>query len=146
VVRAEQSPVERKGWVEIYSWVCPLETSSVTFRSKEQFKVLKENKTSSVEEGNTYACKMQLVLSTYSPNCWALIPPPTHNTPQVVRMNSIIKMNHWASLWDEISQLSPLADVISDPPPNKWLFLRPQIISFPRHNGTALAQAFREDI
>lgn len=94
MVRAEWCPLEtgrghqaprKKGFVRIHSSVhyclrrIP-ERSLITLRSREQFKVLNENKTSSVEEGNTYAYQMQWALDTYSPNGWDLIPlpPPIH--------------------------------------------------------------------
>lgn len=112
VIRAEWCPVERgrghqaprkKGFVRIHSsvhhcrrWIP--ERSLITPKSKEQFKVLNENKTSSIEEGNTYACQMQWALATCSPNGWDLSPLPPTNSPSVARIKSITEINHWASL------------------------------------------------
>ena len=96
--RGHQAP-RKKGLVRIHSsvhhclrWIP--ERSLITLKSREQFKVLNENKTSSVEEGNTYACQIQWALATYSPNGWNLIPLP----PAIARIKSIIEINHWASL------------------------------------------------
>lgn len=112
VIRAEWCPVERgrghqaprkKGLIRIHSsvrhclrWIP--ERSLIALKSREQFKVLNENKTSSVEEGNTYACQMQWALATYSPNGWDLIPLPPTNSPSVARIKSMIQINRWASL------------------------------------------------
>lgn len=111
---------------EMYSWVCPLERSSVTSRSKEQFEVLR--KEDCVCWRGKYIC-----MSTYAPLPTTHPQEPEWTTGLLFKMKSLLPLSY-------------MADIISHPTPtpkNKWLFLWPQIISFSRHNGKVSAQASR---